>query len=140
MNMSDARLVKLEQKHLHNSLISFIIFMVKTSLQKRLARHHRIRMRITGTDSCPRLAIYRSNASIYAQLIDDVSGRTLVSSSDLKLKSGNKIEHAKKVGADIAKKAIDAGIKTCVFDRGGFLYAGRVAALADAAREGGLKF
>lgn len=104
--------------------------------QKRIVRHKRIRSRISGTAVCPRLAVYRSNAQIYAQLIDDVAGKTLASAHDMKSKKGSKIDNARTVGAEIAKKAQTAGIKTCVFDRGGFIYTGRVAALADAAREG----
>jgi large subunit ribosomal protein L18 len=92
----------------------------------------------------PRLCVFRSNANIEAQIIDDVKGVTLVSASsldkELKLKNGGNIEAAKVVGAEIAKRAKKAKIKTVVFDRGGYLYHGRVAALADAAREGGLEF
>lgn len=108
--------------------------------QKRIARHKRIRSRISGTAVCPRLAVYRSNAQIYAQLIDDVAGLTLASAHDMESKKGTKIELARSVGTEIAKKAQAAGIKTIVFDRGGFIYTGRVAALADAARQGGLIF
>lgn len=114
--------------------------MTLTSHEKRLSRHKRIRSRISGTAVCPRLAVYRSNAYIYAQLIDDVAGKTLASAHDTETKKGNKLERAQKVGTEIAKKAETAGIKTCVFDRGGFIYTGRVAALADAARAGGLIF
>ncbi len=114
--------------------------MTKTSSQKRIIRHRRIRARVSGTATCPRLAVYRSNAHIYAQLIDDVAGHTLASTHDMEAKKGTKIDRAKAAGAEIAKKALAAGIKTCVFDRGGFLYTGRIAALADGAREGGLTF
>lgn len=114
--------------------------MTLTSREKRINRHRRIRTRITGTAECPRLSVYRSNAQIYAQLIDDVAGKTLASSHDMESKKSTKIERAQFVGSEIAKKALAAGIKTCVFDRGGFIYTGRVAALADAAREGGLIF
>ena len=114
--------------------------MTTTSAQKRTARHRRIRMRVTGTAERPRLSVYRSNASIYAQLIDDTTGLTLASAHDMEAKKGTKIEHARQVGEEIAAKATKAGIKTVVFDRGGFLYTGRIAALADAAREGGLLF
>lgn len=86
--------------------------------EKRIKRHNRIRARITGTALRPRLAVYRSNAQIYAQIIDDVTGMTLVSSHDLTIKKGTKIDHARTVGTDIAKKALAAGIKTIVFDRG----------------------
>lgn len=107
-----------------------------TNSQKRITRHKRIRARISGTAECPRLAVYRSNAQIYAQLIDDVACKTLASAHDMKASKGTKLEHARTVGSEIAKKAQTAGIKTIVFDRGGFIYTGRVAALADAAREG----
>ena len=109
--------------------------MTLTSSEKRIVRHKRIRSRISGTAVCPRLAVYRSNSSIYAQLIDDVAGKTLVSAHDTAIKKGTKMERARLVGTDIAKKATAAGITTCVFDRGGFIYTGRIAALADAARE-----
>ncbi len=108
----------------------------------RLRRHARIREKISGTASCPRLCLYRSNKNIEAQLIDDVKGVTLVASSSmsLKLENGSNIEAAAKVGEDIAKKALAKGIKAVVFDRSGYLYHGRVKALAEAAREAGLKF
>lgn len=111
-----------------------------TQSEKRIKRHKRIRARISGTAECPRLAVYRSNAQIYAQIIDDVAGLTIASAHDMETKKGNKVDHARDVGEQIAKKAQAAGIKTVVFDRGGFIYTGRVAALADAARTGGLKF
>lgn len=110
-------------------------------------RHKRVRTKISGTPTCPRLAVYRSIKHIYAQLIDDVNGVTLASaSSDAKdlrdklLSHGGNIEAAKMVGEDIAKKALAKGVKEAVFDRGGFLFHGRVQALADAAREAGLDF
>lgn len=114
--------------------------MSTTPHQKRAIRQRRIRARISGSAICPRLAVYRSNAFIYAQLIDDVSGKTLASASDLKVTNGKKSDRARTVGADISKKAQAAGITKCVFDRGGFLYAGRISVLADAAREAGLIF
>jgi len=110
------------------------------SIAKRIARHLRIRSRVSGTTSKPRLAVFRSNNSIYAQLIDDTTGKTLCAASDLKITTGSKIEKAQAVGADIAEKAVALGLTDCVFDRGGFLYHGRVQALADAARTAGLKF
>ena len=107
-------------------------------------RHQRVRLKISGDAQWPRLAVYRSTKHIYAQIIDDVKGVTLASSSskvkELGLKHGGNIEAAKAVGSDIAKKALDKGIEGVVFDRGGFLFHGRVAALADAAREAGLQF
>lgn len=108
----------------------------------RVRRHARVRAKISGTATCPRLCLYRSNKNIEAQLIDDVNGVTLVSSSSmsLKLENGGNIEAAGKVGADIAKKALDKNIETVVFDRSGYIYHGRVKALAEAAREAGLKF
>lgn len=108
----------------------------------RVRRHARVRSKISGTAECPRLCLYRSNKNIEAQIIDDTRGMTLVSSSSmvLKLENGSNIEAAKKVGADIAKKALAAKIEKVVFDRSGYIYHGRVKALADAAREAGLKF
>ena len=113
----------------------------KESVQKR---HTRVRCKISGTSEYPRLAVYRSLKHIYAQIIDDTKGVTLVSSSsklkELGLKHGGNVESAKVVGADLAKKALAAGINGVVFDRGGFLFHGRVQALADSAREAGLEF
>lgn len=108
----------------------------------RVRKHERVRAKVSGTASCPRLCVFRSNKHIEAQLIDDVKKVTLVSASSvqLKLENGSNIEAAKKVGADLAAKAKAKKISTVVFDRGGYVYHGRVAALADAAREGGLKF
>ena len=108
----------------------------------RVRKHERVRAKVSGTASCPRLCVFRSNKHIEAQLIDDVKKATLVSASSvqLKLENGSNIEAAKKVGADLALKAKAKKISTVVFDRGGYVYHGRVAALADAAREGGLKF
>jgi large subunit ribosomal protein L18 len=109
-------------------------------LQKRIKRHTRIRARINGTAARPRLSVFRSNTSIYAQLIDDVAGVTLASSSDLAVKTGTKTEKAAQVGKTLAEAGMKLGIKEIVFDRGGFLYAGRVKSLADAARAAGLVF
>ncbi len=108
----------------------------------RVIRHERVRKNVFGTKEMPRLNVFRSNKEIYAQIIDDESQTTLVASSSvsLKLSNGGNIEGAKAVGADIAKKALDAGIKKVVFDRGGYQYHGRVEALADSARENGLEF
>ena len=108
----------------------------------RLRRHARVRKTVSGTAECPRLNVFRSNSHIFAQVIDDENGNTLVSSSsvELKIKNGGNVEGAKTVGADIAKKAVKAGIKKVVFDRGGYQYHGRVEALANAARENGLEF
>jgi large subunit ribosomal protein L18 len=107
-------------------------------------RHYRLRRRLAGTAEFPRLAVYRSGKHIYAQLIDDVSGRTLAAASTLdktlKEASGANVDAARKVGSLIAERAKNAGIECVVFDRGGFLYHGRVAALADGAREAGLIF
>ena len=107
----------------------------------RLIRHKRVRKNISGTKEMPRLNVFRSNNGIYAQVIDDVTGTTLVSSSSrsLKLANGGNIEAAKLVGKDIAEKCKQAKINKVVFDRGGYLYHGRVSALADAAREAGLE-
>jgi large subunit ribosomal protein L18 len=113
-----------------------------TVREARLRRHRRVRGRVQGTAERPRLAVTRSNRGITAQLVDDLSGRTLASASHLALKSfnGNKTDQAAEVGKLLAQVARGAGVEACVFDRGGYLYHGRVKALADGAREGGLKF
>ena len=115
----------------------------KDSNQTRLKRHKRVRAKISGTAARPRLCVYRSNAHISAQIIDDVAGVTLVSAStqekDFEGIGSNK-EAARKVGAKLAEKTQAKGITEVVFDRGGYLYHGRVSELADGAREGGLKF
>ena len=109
----------------------------------RELRHKRVRTKISGTAERPRLSVFRSNTGIYVQIIDDVAAKTLVSASTLdkevKTKASN-IEAAKEVGTLVAKRAIKAGIKTVVFDRGGYIYHGKVKALAEAAREAGLEF
>ena len=110
----------------------------------RAKRHLRVRKKISGTPERPRLSVYRSEKNIYAQIIDDVNAVTLVSAStidkDLKVKAGGNKEAAKLVGELVAKRALDKGITEVVFDRGGYVYHGRVQALAEAAREAGLKF
>ena len=110
---------------------------------QRLKRHVRVRAKISGTPECPRLNVFRSNANIYAQIIDDVNGVTLASAStlekDFEGAAGN-AEAAKKVGLKLAERAKEKGITEVVFDRGGYVYHGRVAALAEGAREGGLEF
>ena len=110
---------------------------------QRLKRHRRVRAKISGTAERPRLAVFRSSKNIYAQLIDDVAGTTLVAAAsnekDFGIYGGN-CEAAKKVGALIAERALAKGIENVVFDRGGYVYHGRVQALAEAARESGLKF
>jgi large subunit ribosomal protein L18 len=112
----------------------------KAKVRARVKRHRRVRKKIFGTADRPRLAVYRSNKHVYAQMIDDVGGRTLVSSSTLTNgKGADRIAQAKAVGQDLAKKARDAGISRAVFDRGGFQYHGRIKAVAEAAREGGLE-
>lgn len=114
--------------------------------QDRKKRHLRVRNKVSGTASSPRLCVYRSLNHIYAQIIDDTVGNTLVAASTLDkaikadLAGKTKSEEAKLVGELLAKKALEKGIETVVFDRGGYLYTGRVASLADGAREGGLKF
>lgn len=118
--------------------------MIKTVSKNsvRVRKHARVRAKISGTSSCPRLSVFRSNKNIAVQVIDDVKRVTLASSSSeqLKIEDGNNIAGASKVGADIAKKCLALGIEKVVFDRGGYVYHGRVKALAEAAREGGLKF
>ena len=108
----------------------------------RLRRHARVRNKISGTPERPRLNVFRSNSHIHAQIIDDTKGVTLVSASsvDMKLENGSNIEAAAAVGTVVAKRALEKGIKTVVYDRGGFIYAGKIKALAEAAREAGLEF
>lgn len=114
--------------------------------QNRLQRHKRVRKKISGTSAKPRLCVYRSAKNIYAQVIDDVNKVTLVSASSLEEAVKNAVSYAgnkdaaKEVGALVAKKAIEAGITDVVFDRGGYIYHGRVKELAESAREAGLKF
>ncbi|WP_141434131.1 50S ribosomal protein L18 [Bacillus sp. 03113] len=110
----------------------------------RKKRHARVRSKLSGTQARPRLNVFRSNKHIYAQIIDDVNGVTLVSAStvdkEIEISSSSNVDAAVKVGELVAKRAADQGIKAIVFDRGGYLYHGRVKALADAARENGLEF
>lgn len=118
----------------------------KSRTEVRVKKHRRIRNTLSGTAARPRLAVFRSNQHMYAQVIDDEAGKTLVSASTLDadvkadLEKTNNVEAASRLGTVIAKRAIDAGVKEVIFDRGGFIYAGKVAALADAAREAGLEF
>ena len=115
----------------------------KDSNQARLKRHKRVRAKISGTAARPRLAVYRSNANISAQIIDDVAGKTLVSASSMDKAfegNGGNAEGAAAVGKAIAEAAVKQGITEVVFDRGGYIYHGRIKALAEGAREGGLKF
>lgn len=109
---------------------------------RRLRIKRSIRTKISGTSGKPRLSVFRSNKAIYAQLIDDISGQTIASASsqDLKTVKGTKVEISKTVGQKLAEKAVSSGIKDVVFDRGGYLYHGRIKALAEGAREGGLNF
>ena len=117
---------------------------MKLSKSERRTRiHHRIRKRVSGTATCPRISVFRSNKQIYAQLIDDVKGVTLVAASSKEngiSGEGNKVEQAGKVGKLFAEKVQAAGFTKVVFDRSGYLYHGRIKALADGAREGGLQF
>jgi len=112
----------------------------------RLKRHYRLRNKLSGTTATPRLCVFRSNKHIYAQVIDDTVGNTIVAASTMEkpvttgLKNTSNIDAAKAVGAAVAKKALDKGIEAVVFDRGGYLYHGKIKALADSAREAGLKF
>ncbi len=108
---------------------------------RRIKIKYRVRSKISGTTECPRLTVFRSNKQIYAQVIDDLTGKTLAAASSLGLKDKvTKSEVAAKVGELVAKKSIEAGVQAVVFDRNGYLYHGRVKQLADAARKGGLKF
>ena len=118
----------------------------KSRSEVRIKKHNRLRNRFAGTPDCPRLAVFRSNKHIYAQVIDDSEGRTLVAASTLEKEIKASLENtddtaaAAAVGTAIAKKALDKGITQVVFDRGGYIYHGKVQALADAAREAGLDF
>jgi large subunit ribosomal protein L18 len=107
---------------------------------KRERRHRRIRAKVFGTEDMPRLSVYRSNKFVYAQIINDEKGITLASASTKDMKGKGMLEKAKLAGAEVAKRAQEKKIKKVVFDRGGFIYTGRVKALAEGAREGGLKF
>ena len=114
-----------------------------TRQESRIARHARVRRKVVGIVGRPRLSVFRSLKQIYGQLIDDTSGRTMASASSLQLTNSDtvtKTEVAKQVGSEIARRAKEAGITKVVFDRGGYKFHGRVKALADAAREGGLEF
>lgn len=111
---------------------------LKTESRKR--RHRRVRSKVIGTASKPRLCVYKSNKYIYAQIIDDENNKTLAASSSLKLKANSLLENATKVGKEIAIKAKNLKVMRVVFDKGGYIYAGKIKALADAAREEGLKF
>jgi large subunit ribosomal protein L18 len=114
---------------------------VLTKREARMRRHRRVRSKIAGTAERPRLAVFRSNRGIFAQLVDDASGRTLAAAGWTSVKSpGAKIEQASAVGKALGQAAKKAGIEQCVFDRGGYLYHGRVKALAEGAREEGLRF
>lgn len=117
---------------------------MKTRAQRRQKIRYRVRKNANGEAQKPRLAVFRSNTDIYAQLIDDVNGVTIAAASskekDIAAQKGNKVEISKLVGQSIARKASELGVTTCVFDRGGYLYHGRVKSLADGAREGGLQF
>ena len=118
----------------------------KSRSEVRVKKHRRIRNRLSGTTACPRLAVFRSNNHMYAQIIDDTVGNTLVAASTMEkdvkaeLEKTNNVDAAACVGKVIARKALEKGIKEVVFDRGGFIYQGKVQALAEAAREAGLEF
>src|SRR5690606_21390217 len=120
------------------------IDMALSKYERRARLRMRIRKTVGGTESRPRLAVFRSNKEIYAQIIDDVNGKTITAASsrdkDIDASKVNKVEAAKLVGKAIAEKAVKAGVETIAFDRGGYLYHGRVKSLAEGAREGGLKF
>ncbi|MBS1759771.1 MAG: 50S ribosomal protein L18 [Bacteroidetes bacterium] len=116
----------------------------QTKSARRTRIHYGIRKNVSGTATRPRLSVFRSNTDIYAQIIDDTNGTTIASASskdkDIKAQSGSKADKSKLVGTAIARKAAELGLTEVVFDRGGYLYHGRVKSLADGAREGGLKF
>jgi len=107
---------------------------------KRIKAHQKIRMKVIGTKERPRLTVFKSAKHIYAQLIDDENRKVLASASDIKVKKGKKVSHATEIGKAIAKAAQEKKIEKAVFDRGGFVFHGRIKAVADGAREGGLKF
>ena len=113
-----------------------------TIREARLRRHRRVRGKIAGTAERPRLAVFRSNRGVFAQLVDDTTGKTIaaVNWTETDLRKLDRTEQAKRVGELLAQRAKDAGVETCVFDRGGYRFHGRVRALAEGAREGGLKF
>ncbi len=113
---------------------------MQTKQEKLHRRHKRVRAKVIGTKERPRLSVFRSNQHIYVQLIDDDKGQTLASFDDRKIKKGKRVEKAKEVGRTIAKKALEKKIKKVIFDRGGYKYHGQVKAVAEGAREGGLKF
>ncbi len=119
---------------------------LKIKLSGKSRRRNRIRKKVKGTPERPRLCVFRSNANMYAQVIDDMEGVTIASASTLEgeiggeLKSRGNITAAKKIGEAVAKRALEKGVSSVVFDRGGYIYHGRIKALADAAREAGLKF
>jgi len=115
---------------------------IPTAEQRRLRRRRRVRAKVRGTATRPRLSVYRSNRGVFAQLIDDDTGRTIaaVNWTEPALREMKPMDQAKKAGEELASRASQAGVDTCVFDRGGYQYHGRVKALAEGAREGGLKF
>lgn len=113
---------------------------MKNKKEKRKTRHYTIRQKVKGNDLRPRLSVFRSNKHIHAQIVNDQEGKTLAWASDKKLSSKNKIERAKETGKELAKGALKKNIKKVVFDRSGYKYHGRVKALAEGAREGGLSF
>lgn len=115
---------------------------VMTNRERRLRRRHRVRAKVSGTAERPRLSVYRSNRGVFAQLVDDVEGRTLAAANwtEPELRELGRMEQARKAGELLATRAKEAGIEACVFDRSGYRYHGRVKALAEGAREGGLEF
>ena len=142
MKLSDVKLVRLVKI----SKESVKMVSKKSRSEVRVNKHRKLRNRLSGTAECPRLAVFRSNNHMYAQIIDDTVGNTLVSASTLQkdvkanLEKTNNVDAAAYLGKVIAEKALEKGIKDVVFDRGGFIYQGKVQALADAAREAGLNF
>ena len=113
---------------------------MKKKLENIARRHKRVRAKISGTSDVPRISVYRSNKFIYAQLIDDVTGTTIAAADSRELKTASKSDQAKEVGVALAKKALAKKVEKAVFDRSGYLYTGKIKAIADGAREGGLKF
>lgn len=113
---------------------------IQTKIQKRNRRHRRIRARVKGTEARPRLSVFKSNKQIYVQVINDTTGKTIAAASTKDVKGATALAKATEVGKLIAKRAQEAGAKMAVFDRGGFVYTGKIKALAEGAREGGLVF
>ncbi|TSC61374.1 MAG: large subunit ribosomal protein L18 [Parcubacteria group bacterium Gr01-1014_107] len=133
-------LTRLSEESRGRRLFNYLIEMTVSNSKRRERRHRRVRAKIFGTKDKPRLAVFKSNKYIYGQIIDDEKGQTMVSSDTRREKKASPLAQAKAAGLKLAEKALKEGVKKVVFDRGGFLYAGRVKSFASGAREGGLEF